>query len=46
MMIHKITPSAHYNLWLKRLDTQLTELNNQNSLKVPNVDKPTIRTLL
>ena len=33
MMIHKITPSVDYNLWLKRLVTQL----NQNSIKVPKV---------
>ena len=29
MMTHKITPSVDYNLWLKRLDTQLNELTNQ-----------------
>ena len=30
IMIHKITPSVDYKLWLKRLDTQLDEPNNQN----------------
>ena len=29
MMTHKITPSVDYNLWLKRLDTQLNEPTNQ-----------------
>ena len=35
MMIHKIIPSVDYNLWLKRLDTQLNKPTYQNSLKVP-----------
>ena len=26
-----------YNLWLKRLDIQLNEPTNQNSIKVPKV---------
>ncbi len=37
MMIHKITYSVDYNLWLKRLDTPLIEPTNQNSIKVPKV---------
>ena len=39
-MIHKIAPSVDYNQLLKRLDTQLNEPANQNSLKVPKVVKP------
>ena len=34
---NKIIPSVDYNLWLKRLDTQLYEPLNQNSTKVPKV---------
>ena len=30
-----------YNYWLKRLDTQLNEPTNQNSIEVPKVGKPT-----
>ena len=30
MMINKITISLDYNLWLKRLDTQINESTNQN----------------
>ena len=41
MMIHKITPYVDYNLWLKRLDTQLNESADQNSLKVLKVAKQT-----
>ena len=37
ILIHKINPSIDYNYWLRSLDTQL----NQNSMKVPKVDKPT-----
>ena len=40
MMIHKIAPTVDYNLWLKRLDTQLNEPSNQDSIKVPKVVKP------
>ena len=29
--------SVDYNYWLKRLDTQLNELINQNPFKVPKV---------
>ena len=39
MLLHKITPTVDYNQWLKRLITQLNELTNQNSLKVPWVLK-------
>ena len=39
--MHKITPSVDYNKWLRRLDTQPNKAINQNSLKVPKVDKPT-----
>ena len=41
MMIHKISSSVDYNYWLNRLDTQLNESTNQNSLKVPKVVKLT-----
>ena len=37
MMINKTTPSLDYKQWLKRLDTQLCEPNNQNLIKVPKV---------
>ena len=33
----QITPSVDYNQWLKRLNTQLNELTNKNSMKVPKV---------
>ena len=36
-MIHKITPSVDYNQWFKRLDTQLNEPANQNSMEVPKI---------
>ena len=29
----QITPSVDYNWWLERLDTQLKEPTNQNSIK-------------
>ena len=32
MIIHKIIPSLDYNKKLKRLDTQLNEATNQNSI--------------
>ena len=35
MIIHKNTPSVDKNYWLKRLNTQLNEPTNQNSLTVP-----------
>ena len=34
-----------YNYWLKRLDIQLNELTNQNSIKVTKVTKPNKKTL-
>ena len=40
-MIHKITPSVDDKLGLKRLDTQINEPSNQNSLKVPKIVEPT-----
>ncbi len=46
MMIHKITPSVENNYGLKRLDTQLNEPTNQNSIKVPKVVKPTNKKIL
>ena len=41
MLIHKINPFVDYNSWLKCLNTQFNESNNQNQLKSPNVIKPT-----
>ena len=38
-MIHKITPTADFQLRVKCLDTQLNESTNQNSIKVPKVEK-------
>ena len=46
MMIHKITTSVDYNKWLKRLDTQLNQPTNQNSIKVPKVVKQTNKKTL
>ena len=40
MMTNKITPYVYYNWWLKRLDTQLNELTNKNSIKFLKVFKP------
>ena len=37
MMILKITLSVDKNWWLKRLNTQLNESTNQNSLKSPKL---------
>ena len=34
MIKHKITPSVDYDLWLKRLHTQLNEPTHKNSIKV------------
>ena len=36
-----ITTSVNYNYYLKRLETQLNEPTNQNSILVPKVVKPT-----
>ena len=41
MMIHKITPSVDYNLWLKRMDNYLSETTNHISIKVPEIVKQT-----
>ena len=41
VMILKITPSLDFNQWLKCLDTHLNEPSNKNSMKVPEVIKPT-----
>ena len=46
MIIHKNTHSVDYNLWLKRLDTQLNNQTNQNSLKVLKVVKTTNKKTL
>ena len=45
-MILKITPSVDFNLWLKRLYTQLNEPTNKYTLKVPKVVKPTNKKTL
>ena len=37
MTILKITLPVEYYYWLKRLDTQLNETTNQNSVEVPKV---------
>ena len=34
----QITPSVDYNYWLKRLNTNLNQPNNQNKLEVPKFD--------
>ena len=46
MMIHKVNPSVNYNYRIKRLDTQLNELTNQNSMKVTKVVKPMNKKML
>ncbi len=50
MIIHKITPSAVYNWWLKRLDTfgdaVYNEPTNQNSIKVSKVVEQTNKETL
>ena len=45
-MIHKITPTADLNKWLKRFDTQLYKPTNENSIKIPKVVKSTHTTTL
>ena len=40
MMIHKITPFVDYNQLFKRLDIQLNEPTNQNSIKASKVIEP------
>ena len=42
----QITPSVDLNQWLKRLYTQLYELTNQNSMRVPKIVKPTNKKTL
>ena len=38
----QITPTTvDFNYWLKRLNIQLNERNNQNPIKVPKVVDPT-----
>ena len=37
MMIQEITPSVDLYYWMKRLNTQLNESTNQNSLKSPKI---------
>ena len=41
--MHKTTPSVDCNYWLKRLDIQLNQSTNKNSIKVPRVVEPKIR---
>ena len=41
MMIHKINPCVDYNYLLKRLNTELNEPTNQNSIKIPKVVETT-----
>ena len=38
--------SVDYNYWLKRLNTQLNEATNQNSIKVTMFVKPTNKKTL
>ena len=40
-MMHKHTPLVYYNWLLNRLETELNEPTNQNSIKVPKVVLPT-----
>ena len=40
-MIHKIIHSVDYNYWLERLNTQLNEPTDPNSIKVSKVVEPT-----
>ena len=42
----QIIPSVVYCKWLKRLNTQLNEPTNLNSIKVPKVVKSTNKKLL
>ena len=45
MMIQQITYSADYNYWLKRMNTKLNKLTNQNLIKVPKVVRHKNKTL-
>ena len=40
MMMHNITPSVDFNERLQRLDTQLNEPTNQNSIKTAQCPLP------
>ena len=46
MMTQKIYPIVEKNYWLKRLDTQLNEPTNLNTVKVLKVVKPTNKKML
>ena len=37
MRTYNISHTVDYNYWLKRLDTQINEPANQNSIRVTNV---------
>ena len=43
MMIHKINNYEHYNLWLKRLETQTNKPADQNWMKFPKLVSKRIR---
>ena len=45
-MIYKNISYVDYNWRLQRLDTQLNEPTNQNSIKVPKVVEPTNKKML
>ena len=45
-MIQKITSSPYYNQWLKRLDTEINEPTNKNSIKVSKDVTPTNKKTL
>ena len=45
MINHKITSSVDYNLLLKRMDIQLNEPTNQNSIKFSKVVDTTNKAL-
>ena len=41
----QITYSVDYNMWLKRLNTKLNDLTNQNSIKFPKLLPTNKKTL-
>ena len=43
IIMHKIPPYVDYNLWLKRLNTQLNKPTNEMSLKSPKLLSQRIR---
>ena len=45
IIVHKITSTVDDNQWWERLDAQLIESTNQNSLKVLIVVEPTNKKL-